>query len=219
MIATSDIVSKVRRLLNEAESDEQLTLLSEDTRSMDDHIVALLPQAVALTQRNKGSGAGCVNARHVDPDLACLSAGSDGCAVIALPRDFYAVVSVQLNGWRQPCTELVQPGSTVAIAQSNEHTRTGTCRPVAVECMAADGSRVAKLYPLPGSGVPRLDHFVYEAEFNAADGLDGCSRQLADAVAYNCAALLYNVFERPDAANMFLSLASALCNGNNMERK
>lgn len=218
MIATADIAGKVRRLLNEAESDEQLSLLSEDTRSIDEHIIALLPQAVAMTQRNKGEGCGCVNARSAGGELSSVADSGKECAVVSLPHDFVSLVSLQLDGWQRPCTRLYSAGSAVAAAQNNPLTRAGVCRPVAVESVGNDGARVALLYPSQGD-TPRFRHFVYEAEFNADEGLDGCSNQLADAVAYNCAALLYSVFERPDAANMFLSLAMALCNGNNIERR
>lgn len=219
MIATADIVGRVRRLLNEAESDERLSLLSEDTRSIDLHILALLPQAVALTQKNKGDGCGCVNARSADCASVRVADGGNGSALLELPADFVSLVSLQLEGWRRPCTEQHAQSSTVAVAQCNADTRAGVCRPVAVEGTGADGARVLMLYPAVHAGAPALGHFVYEAEFNADDGLDGCSGQLADAVAYNCAALLYSVFERPDAANMFLSLAMALCNGNVRERR
>lgn len=218
MIATAEIVGKVRRLLNEAESDEQLSLLSEDTRSIDEHIIALLPQAVAMTQRNKGEGCGCVNSRSAGGELLPVADSGKGCAVVSLPNDFVSLVSLQLEGWQRFCTRLYSAGSAVAAAQNNPLLRAGVCRPVAVESVGNDGARVALLYPSQGDA-PRFSHFVYEAEFNADEGLDGCSNQLADAVAYNCAALLYSVFERPDAANMFLSLAMALCNGNNIERR
>lgn len=216
MIAAAELVSRVRCLLNEAEPDEQLSLLSEDTRSIDKHILALLPQAVAITQRNKGYGAGCVNARN-----AALQAVEDGNGGVklSLPADFVSLVSLQLSGWNSPCVSLSPQGSAEAAAQKSEFTRAGVFRPVAIEGVDEQGSRIALLYPLPGDDAPSLEHFVYEAEFNAADGLRACSGQMADAVVYNCAALLYNVFERPDAANTFLSLAMALCGGNRTERR
>ena len=148
--------------------------------------------------------------RRVDNTADCLDA--------ALLFVDCTVAELQLDGWQRPCTRLYSAGSAVAASQNNPVTRAGVCRPVAVESVGNDGARVALLYPSQGDA-PRFRHFVYEAEFNADEGLDGCSNQLADAVAYNCAALLYSVFERPDAANMFLSLAMALCNGNNIERR
>jgi hypothetical protein len=61
-----------------------------------------------------------------------------------------------------------------------------------------------------------LSHFVYEAQFDIAEGLNMCDSRMADAVSYVCVALLYNVFERYDAAKSFMSFAAALCGGNGM---
>ena len=50
MITTADLVKKVRCLVNEAESDAEVSLITDDRRSLDDTVIALLPQAVALVQ-------------------------------------------------------------------------------------------------------------------------------------------------------------------------
>ncbi|MBE6296238.1 MAG: hypothetical protein E7086_07030 [Bacteroidales bacterium] len=216
MIATDELVRRVRRLVNEAEEDASLSLVSEDTRSIDTHILRLLPQAVALAQRNKGKGVGCVNPRSVSPQDVVIADNGDGGGALSLPADFVSLVSLQLDGWRRPCTVLHASGSAEALAQGNSHTRAGMCRPVCVEGCGAGGTRVALLYPLlQGAG---LGHFVYEASFDAEQGLVGGDAVLEDAVAYYCAALLYSVFERGDQATAFLSLATALCNGKNTER-
>jgi hypothetical protein len=54
-------------------------------------------------------------------------------------------------------------------------------------------------------------HFVYETAFNAADSLQGYDEWMVDAVVYQCASMLYTVFERYDAANSMLALALAAC--------
>lgn len=216
MIATDELVRRVRRLLNEAEEDVSLSLVSEDTRSIDSHILRLLPQAVALAQRNKGKGVGYVNPRSVGPQDVVIADNGDGSGTLSLPADFVSLVSLQLDGWRRPCTVFHASGSAEALAQGNRHTRAGMCRPVCVEGNSADGARVALLYPLPQGG--GLEHLVYEASFDAGQGLVGGDAVLEDAVAYYCAALLYNVFERGDHATAFLSLATSLCNGKSGER-
>lgn len=216
MITTDGLVKRVRRLVNEAECDKELTLLSEDTLSIDTHILRLLPQAVAMVQKNKGTGAGCVNPRSVGSEEASIADNGDGGGMMLLPDDYVSVVSLQLCGWRRPCTLLYAGSSAEALAQGNSHTRAGLCRPVCVEGVDGQGKRAAMLYPLTADMA--LKHFVYEAAFNAEDGLIGGDAVLEDAVAYYCAALLYSVFERRDQAASFLSLATALCNGKNTER-
>ena len=219
MITADELVKRVRRLLNEAEEDVRLSLLSEETRSIDGHVLGLLPQAVALVQRNKATGLGNVNPRAVDVGQAVLADSGGGCVSLPLPDDYVALVSVQLKGWRRPCRRLISQESAEAVAQNNGYMRAGVCRPLCMEGVTDDGSRVALLSPLPSDDTPRLEHFVYEAEFDASEGLVGCSDVLADAVTYYCAALLYSVFERQDQANAFLSLATLLCNGNGGERR
>lgn len=213
MITADELVRRVRRLLNEAEEDTSLSLLIEETRNIDGHVLGLLPQAVALVQKNKASGYGNVNPRTVDVETSGLVDCGNGCASLPLPDDFAALVSVQLKGWRRPCRRLLSQESGEAVALSNGYVRAGVCRPLCMEGVTDDGSRVALLSPLSSDDAPRLEHFVYEAEFDASEGLVGCSDVLADAVAYYCAALLYSVFERQDQANAFLSLATLLCNG------
>ena len=46
------------------------------------------------------------------------------------------------------------------------------------------------------------------------EGLNRCDKYMIDAVVYACASLLYNMFERYDAAKSFMSFAMAFCNGN-----
>ena len=57
-----------------------------------------------------------------------------------------------------------------------------------------------------------VQSLVYEARYDASAGLSGNDESLLKAVAYQCAALLCNVYEKHDTANVFLSLAAALCN-------
>lgn len=216
MIATDELVRRVRRLINEAEADTGLSLISEDTRSIDSHILRLLPQAVALAQKNKRCGVGAVNPGSIAPADVSVADNGDGSGTLLLPTDFVSLVSLQLVGWRRPCCELFAEGSGEALAQCNVHTRAGLCRPVGIEGVNAAGERVAVLYPLPEGAA--VKHFVYEAAFDVEKGLGG-DEAIADAVAYYCAALLYSVFERNDQAGNFLSLATALCNGKSAGRK
>ena len=56
MITNDELRLKVRQIINEMHDDSAVTLLSDDTRSIDEHIAALLPDAVLSIQRNKGWG-------------------------------------------------------------------------------------------------------------------------------------------------------------------
>ena len=211
MMTTDELVRRVRLLINEADEDETVSLISEDARSFDKNIKLLLPQAVSIVQGNKSPGKR-VNVRSVVPSSVAIVDKGDGSGYISLPGDFVSLVSLAVSGWERPCSVLYPMMSQQAAWQRNCHTRAGKCRPVCVEGIGADGERVAELYPLPVAALMEL--FVYEAAFNPNEGLDGYDEGMDDAVAYQCAALLYNMFEKYDAANSFLSYALALCNGS-----
>ena len=211
MISTDDIVKRVRVLINEAEEEKSISLLTEDARSFDKSIRTLIPQAVSIIQGNKQPGKR-VNVRSVVPSSAVIADNGDGSGYIALPADFVSLVILGVSGWERPCSVLYPASSQQAAWQRNSSTRAGKSRPVCVVCVDSAGNRVAELYPLPDAA--RLESLVYEASFNPDAGLDGYDDGMDDAVAYQCAALLYNMFEKYDASKSFLSYSLALCNGS-----
>ena len=66
------------------------------------------------------------------------------------------------------------------------------------------------------AGATPVEQLSYEARYNASTGLNCNDERLIKAVAYQCAALVCSVYERHDTANVFLSLAAALCNNDKM---
>lgn len=207
----SELIKKVRLVINEATDDSDVSLLSVDSLQFDDTIRELLPRAVSFIQKNKGVGR--VNARNVSPVAINVTADVSGGGLLQLPGDFVSLVSLQLKGWQSPVHHLHAHDSREAMWQQNGYTRAGCCRPVCVESLREQGGRCALLFPLPeGEGAEPL-LFVYEAAFNADDGLEGYDEGMVDAVVYMCASLLYTMFERYDAANAMLSFALAASGG------
>ena len=215
MITTDELVKKVRLLINEAEEDESISLLTEDARSLDKSIRMLLPQSVSVIQSAKMPGKR-VNVRSVQPSSVIIKENGDGAGCISLPSDFVSLVQLGVKGWERPCSLLYPALSQQAVWQKNKCTRAGKSRPVCVEGVDFAGNRVAELYPLPETAL--LEALVYEASFNPNEGLDGYDEGMDDAVAYLCAALLYNMFEKYDAAKMFHSYAMALCGSVNVKK-
>lgn len=215
----SELLKKVRLVINEAASDDDVSLLSVDTRRLDDTIMELLPRSVSFIQKNKGSAGGRVNTRALNPSQVKVVSNESGGGLLLLPDDFVDLVSLQLAGWQSPVHHLHAHDSREAAWQQNEYTRAGCCRPVGVESLTAQGERCAMLFPLPDGDASKPLHFIYEAAFNAADGLNGYDDVMADAVVYECASLLYTMFERYDAANAMLSLALACCSGGSANKK
>lgn len=213
----SELLKKVRLVINEAASDNDVSLLSVDTRRLDDSIMELLPRAVSFIQKNKGVNGGRVNTKAVDSSQLTVKADKSGGALLLLPDDFVELVSLQLDGWLSPVHHLHAHNSREALWQQNEYTRAGNCRPACVESFTPQGERCAMLFPVGTAAKPL--HFIYEAAFNATDGLSGYDEIMVDAVVYECASLLYSMFERYDAANAMLSLALACCGGGSVNKQ
>ena len=218
MMGTKELVKRVRRLVNETENDMALSLVSSALPSLDDNIVALLPQAVSMVQKHKKRVGEPVNVKNMSSAIINVADNGDGGGCIPLPDDFVGPVAVQLEGWNRVVTTVHDDASPEALRQKSEYTRAGCCKPVCVESVNAAGERVLLLYPLP-SGEVKMKLFSYEAAFSPEGGELRCSASMADAVVYMCAALLYNMFERYDAANVFMSMAVALCNDKIVERR
>lgn len=207
MIATNDLVKKVRRLINESDDDVTISLITDDLRSIDDTILELMPQAVAIVQ--KQSRGRYVNAKTLLSDGVNLVESIDGFKAVVLPSDYANLVSVRMKSWKMPCFEVSLPDSADVLYKFNKKSSAVSLRPVCVEDFASDGVKILKLFPASNSD--KLDYFVYEANFNVAEGLNLCDSRMVDAVLYVCVALLYNVFERYDAAKSFMTFATALC--------
>ena len=210
MITTEELIRKVRYLINETEDDNGVSLITDDIRSINDTIMELLPQAVALVQKQRNGR--YVNVKTVLSDSDALCESADGFMAVALPSDFADIVSVRLDSWKIPCVEISSFNSAEALYKFDKGRVPVSSKPACVEDVTGNGQRIIKLYPSEESDT--LNHFVYEAQFDVAEGLNMCDNSMADAVSYVCAALLYNVFERYDAAKSFMSLATALCGDN-----
>ncbi len=216
MIPISALIEKVRLLVNEPDSDVALSALSEDTRRLDDTIKVLLHDAVAFVQHNKASGA--LNPAVYEPSADDIKNNGDGTGEILLPSDFASLLLLQMEGWERPCTIIYPAETPVAQAQRNIHTRAGSCKPVCVECLNEYGNRVVCYYSLPSAAEPVVKSFLYEAILDEDRGLNcDAGNPLLQAVAYQCVALLYNMFERRDSANAFMSLALSWCNKGRKE--
>ncbi len=216
MIPASALVDKVRLLINEPDEDVTLAALSEDTRKLGDTIRVLLHDAIFFVQHNKSYGA--LNPAVYEPAAMDIKDNGDGTGEVALPRDYVSLLQFQLEGWERPCMLLYPADSAMAMAQKNPHTRAGVCKPVCVEGVNSDAIPVLCYYSLPASKEPVVRSFVYEALYDEEKGLNCApSNPLVQAVVYQCVALLYNMFERRESANAFMSLAQIWCNKGKTE--
>ena len=209
MITAEQLRCKVRQLINESDDDGAVTLLTDDTKMLDRHIDALMPDAVLLVQRNKTRGV--VNPKSAVAAAVPAEKDGDGTGYILLPDDFVQLVSLRMSGWSAPCTRVYAANSQVALMQHNRYARSGGVRPVCSEDILPSGERCLRYWWLPKGEQPVVEHLIYEARYDALKGLSGDDEALHKAVAYYCAALLMNVFGRGDMAAVFMNTAAALC--------
>lgn len=207
MITTQDLIRKIRCLINETDDGSDVSLITDDNRSIDNTILELLPQAVTIVQEQ--SNGRYVNVKTLPPSEILLKELNDGFMAVVLPSDFASLVSMKLCSWRMPCTHVSSSCSAEALYKSDKKSVAVSSRPVCLEDVADDGKRLLKL--VPSDNTDNLEQFVYEAQLNLDEGLGNCDARMADAVSYVCVALLYNVFERYDVSKSFLSFATALC--------
>ena len=206
-----ELIKQVRIVVNETGNDDDVSLLSVDTRSFDENIKSLLPKAVSFVQHNKAVASKRVNVKSVLPVLLTPQVDSSGGAYIAFPPDFAALYAVKLDGWEVPVDTILPLGSSEAKRQFCKYTRAGCCKPVCVESARPLGNGGMLLFPLPGGENPSLSMFLYEAVYNPDEQLYGTDEDMVIAIVYECAALLYTMFERYDAANSCHALAMAAC--------
>ena len=190
MITEEILIGKVRMLLGEASGDSGVSLITDDTLQLDKHIKALLPEAVLFVQMNKASGV--VNVKctiSCDVNVNSVVGG----VVVVLPTDYVRLVALKLSCWDTACHVTFPAGSKMDAIQRNKYLRAGKSSPACIESVS-------------------LENFIYEARYNEGEGITGGDEALVKAVAYQCAALLCNVLEKPECANTFQTYAAALCN-------
>lgn len=207
MIIQSVLVDKVRTLLNEVRGESGVSLITDDTLLLDRYISELLPEAILFIQMNRKKGV--LNGKNF---ADCkVSEISEGKGVIVLPEDYVRLVSLKLDVWKKPCFTVSEPGSPTDNAQHNKYMQAGKYSPVCVEVPTTEGAQL-NVYPVTTNTEPTVEYLIYESRYDSSKGLATTNESLIQAVAYQCAGLVCNVFEKYDAANSFLSLAAALCN-------
>ena len=211
MIPLSYLVGRVLLLVNEMNPQQGLAALGEHPVTLKNTVSELMCDAVLFVQQNKRFGV--LNPGVYKPDASQIADNGDGSGTIMLPSDFVALVKLQLEGWERPCRVLYPQATPIAMAQGNVETRAGASKPVCVEDVDDEGRSVVAYYSLPKGVAPVVKSFVYEKEFDPQTGLATTqSNPLLWAVLYQCAGLLYNVYEKRESANAFMALAQVWCN-------
>lgn len=196
-----DIIDKVRTIMNETGSEEQWTLLSEDTVKLDAYIESVIPDAMNML----------MGLQEVDPFMmpwSNVSNGSasmeDSCTVVTLPADFLRFVAARCTGWKREVQKIFPYGGEDYKVQHNSVTTAGVNKPSCV--YAHSGSaKVVECFPAGSlvyfNYIAKVDSSSYEGSLNLIDGM------FAGALCYLCAYIVYNIFEMPNTAQLMYNMA------------
>lgn len=143
---------------------------------------------------------------------------SNGTGYVILPDDFYKLVSFKMKGWQRPTEMLHDRNDAIGSIQSNEYVRGSVCRPVCVrekerikrregDQFVYDIKDVLRYYSLP----PGAKHEVEEALYIPLEGPLSedtiISDILFDPLAYVCASMVFNIFDKPEIAKALMANA------------
>lgn len=188
----TEIISKVRAIMNEIGEEASLSLLSEDTVKIDEYIKSVIPDAVNIIIENCPNR--CVNRKSASPTI------SNG--IINQPSDYVRLIALQLTGWKRMVSRTYPLDSKQYRQQTNEYTSAGVNKPIVI-----DYSGTLLCYPKENT----VDVFVYEAKYNSPDGVSITSSDpVAISICYMCASLVYSIFENQNTAKEMRDLSLSM---------
>ena len=204
MITEDKIVKKVRSIMNEIGEDSNYSLLDEDTIKIDEYIKSCIPDAVAMAINNSPNR--CVNPKS--STTSTVTNNQDGTGSIELPDDFISLVAFKMNGWKRIVSKAYTLDSDEYKQQMNPATRAGKNKPVCILSYNGTGKRTLEYYSIGKQETPTVSIFVYEAAYNAVNGLNLTeSDAIYGAVCYLTASLVYSIFENPATAKEMQAVA------------
>lgn len=129
---------------------------------------------------------------------------TDGSGRVILPADVWRMTEFCMEGWRQPVTAFVDRTSPAYELQFNPYTRGGVAFPVCV-LSNENGQKCLDYYSLP----PCTEaHRVKTARYVAYPRLSNNSYEIDESlipvVCYTCAALVFEILDRPEQAAAML---------------
>lgn len=181
-----EVVEKVRKIMNEAGSDETLLLLSDDTVKLDVYIKSVIPDAIHVIQS-------AAPLRFLD--LKNYT-GTIENGIIPFPSDCVRIVSIKLSEWKRSVSIVYEENSEEYKIQHNEITTAGINKP---KCVFSN--QTIECFP-----AGELDYFTYVG----SQDITSFTGILAEAICYYCANLVYKIFEMPQQGEAMKAIAIEL---------
>lgn len=207
MATKTTFINKVLQLMNEVgwNDTSSAAFLGADTAHVEKHIESVFPdawrQAVKILPKHYFS----IKDFSANPHTADIYSGTGH---VELPDDFYSLYSFRMEGWRTAASVFYTEDDYMARLQANEYTRGSAVRPVCIQrtkaIEASNGTIVIKkileYYSLPKGRDHVLEEALYIPHINGINELEKIGDLLIIPLAYLCAALVYNIFEKYDIA-------------------
>lgn len=213
----ADIVSRVRRTINEARVNDSEFYTGADESELDSIIAAHVLEALNFVHGT------------ADPDLldagetathvtGTRELGSYFVGVVAVPG-YLRLKSLRVQGWSKALTEMQSDEEDEYAKQSDPYACGTPERPAAfLSVNLENGERQIELYSLPkiDSSV-RVEYMTFVEDTGADDGID-VSAKLEDAYIYYLSGLVLTVLNDQHADDMF-NLAMALMGVSAQEKQ
>lgn len=122
-----------------------------------------------------------------------VHANKDGSGYIVLPDNFIRLLEFKMAGWKRAVVSVAEPGSEIALKQSNRFLRGGCCKPVCVFSHRPEG-RVMEYYSVQKKH--EVDRFIY-VKFIKAEEL---SWGLQDVLTWWCASRVFEIVGKLEEA-------------------
>lgn len=177
----SELVNRVKTILNEVGGDVQLSI-ADDLLSLTDYIERALPDAVAVLAKE---------GMNINP--ASLTSISDG--KVTLPAEYLSLVEVKLKNWNIALTGVEKKGSLAYRRAMNTRTAPTANNPICFR----EGANTIVCLPKG-----EIDTFLYNAALG--DNFNG-DEVAANAVAYMAASMVWSIFGDNAAAERLKTIA------------
>lgn len=144
-----------------------------------------------------------------------------GIGYIILPEDFYKLFSFKMRGWQVAAETLIDSSDTIGRLQANEYTRGNIVRPVCILNNKNIKERVEdsyiyilkdslNYYSLPKGYKQEIEEALYiPLEKPLSDDTE-LNEKLYIPLAYLCASMVFEIFEKPDIAKTLESQATTI---------
>ncbi|MFT3994402.1 MAG: hypothetical protein QM660_08845 [Dysgonomonas sp.] len=144
-----------------------------------------------------------------------------GTGYIVLPEDFYSLVSFKMRGWQVSGETLIPSSDPIARVQANEYTRGNIVRPVCVLSNKAIKERqgdeyiytqkdVLEYYSVPVGSEQEIEEALYIPLSEPLSDNTKLNEKLFRPLAYICASMVFNIFEKQDIAKVLEAKATEI---------